>query len=372
MSTLFLYGTLCDAELLALVLGHTPEAQEAHLADYDVTWVEGQPFPMIRALAGARARGIVLRGLCEADLDRLNFYEGGFVYTLAEIHVQTDDGPVAAQMYLPDGQWEPGMPWSLADWQAAWGEITKRTTVEVMDRYGKQSAAEVAGLLPFMRNRGWAQMLAKTPAPQTLRRSMSAGDVEMQIAGEGYDGFFRHRPFEIRYRRFDGAMGDTLRRECFVAYDVALVLPYDPVTDQVLLVEQLRFGPIHRGDPAPWVLEAVAGMVDAGETPQEAARREAVEEAGLQVSELLAAPSGYASPGYTTEFYHNFIGLCDLSERAVAEAGGLAEEHEDIRSHVLTFDHAMALVQSGEINAMPLQMLLLALGARRSELRARA
>ncbi|MBV6637754.1 MAG: tellurium resistance protein, partial [Mameliella sp.] len=84
---------------------------------------------------------------------------------------------------------------------------------------------------------------------------------------------------------------------------------------------------------------------------------------------LLPACKGYASPGYTTEFYHAFVGLCDLSGRD-KRIGGLDEEHEDIRSHVVTFDHAMELIETGEINALPLAMLINWVAARRADLRA--
>jgi len=369
---LFFYGTLCDVPLLEIVLGRTATGVAAHLADHRVTWVANEPFPMIQRAQGAVAEGVLVCDLSDEDVARLSFYEGGYVFDLDDVTVFTEDGLRVAQVFRPVGNWQPGAPWSLPDWQDLWGEITHRTAREVMERFGHQSAETVAGLMPFLRNRAWSQMMSAKPAPQTVRSQMTVSDVEVLSVDEGYSGFFRHRPFRLRYRRFDGRWGEALQRECFIAFDVALVLPYDPITDQVLLIEQLRFGPIHRGDPAPWVLEAVAGMVDARETPEEAARREAVEEAGLHLKALLPAPSGYASPGYTTEYYHNFLGVCDLSAHETGQTGGLSEENEDIRSHILSFDAAMALVSSGEINSMPLQMLLLALAARRAELRATA
>jgi nudix-type nucleoside diphosphatase (YffH/AdpP family) len=119
------------------------------------------------------------------------------------------------------------------------------------------------------------------------------------------------------------------------------------------------------------VFEPIAGLVDAGEDPEDAARREAEEEAGLKLGLLEPMVRVYASPGYSTEFFHCYLGLADLSEFS-ASSGGLASEHEDIRSHVMSFDAAMALVQSGEINAGPLIMMLYWLLAERGRLRASA
>jgi nudix-type nucleoside diphosphatase (YffH/AdpP family) len=371
LSDLFFYGTLRHLPLLELVLGHAPEVEPAQLPDHAVLWAAGQAFPMIVAQPGARAEGLLLRGVSDADRAALDYYEGGFAYELRPVTVETGAGSCAAEVFFPvsEDRWKPGAPWSLDDWLDRWGGVTMRAAQEVMDRRGAYPAREVAGMLPFFRARAWARDIAAEGAPQTLRRASGIEDVDYQgLHGRPYRGFFRIDPFRLRYRRFDGEWSAPLERECFIAFDVALVLPYDPVLDKVLLIEQMRFGPIHRGDPAPWVLEAVAGVIDAGESPEEAARRETVEEAGLEVHALLPACKGYASPGYTTEFYHAFVGLCDLSGRDKG-VGGLDEEHEDIRSHVVTFDHAMELIATGEINALPLAMLINWVAARRADLR---
>nr|WP_254694738.1 NUDIX domain-containing protein [Antarctobacter heliothermus] len=353
------------------MLGRVPDIVPARLPGHAVVWAEGQAFPLVIERDGGMAEGVLVRGLSDEDRAALDFYEGGFVYALHPVNVDTAEGPHAAEVYFPQtDRWRPGADWSLDDWAARWGAVTMGAAREVMDRRGSYDAREVAGMLPFFRARAWAEQIAAKGAPQTVRRASGMEDVDYQgVRGTPYKGFFRIDPFRLRYRRFDGEWSAPLERECFIAFDVALVLPYDPVLDKVLLIEQMRFGPIHRGDPAPWILEAVAGVVDAGEAPEEAARREAVEEAHVDVKELRLACRGYASPGYTTEFYHSYVGLCDLSGRDKGLAG-LDEENEDIRSHVIPFDQAMELVETGEINALPLVMLINWVAARRDQLRA--
>ncbi|MBS0123056.1 NUDIX domain-containing protein [Thetidibacter halocola] len=376
MSALFFYGTLRYRPLLEIVLRDSaPDLRltPALLADHAVHWVADQPFPMILPEPGAEAEGLLAEGLTDAAIARLNFYEGGFAYATRAVSVQTAHGAVAAGVFFPqEGLWQAGAPWSLDDWAARWGEITLGAARDVMARHGVQDSAHVMSLLPFLRSRAWARQIAARGAPATRRKAPDPDALQVEpVPGAGYDGFFGLRVFDVRHRRFDGEWSPMVRRESFIAFDAALVLPYDPVTDRLLLIEQLRYGPILRGDPAPWVLEPVAGLVDAGEEPADAARREAMEEAGLALGDLIPMMRGYASPGYSTEFFHCFLALCDLSQ-VRGGLGGLDAEHEDILSHVLPFDDAMALLDSGEVTAIPLASMLLWLSRWRDRHRASA
>ncbi len=117
------------------------------------------------------------------------------------------------------------------------------------------------------------------PAPATLRRQASADDVVVAELRHPYTWFFGVEEADLRFRRFDGSLSPQVTRAAFISGDAVTVLPYDPVRDCVMLVEQFRFGPYARGDTNPWSLEPIAGRIDAGESPQTAARREAQEEA---------------------------------------------------------------------------------------------
>ena len=353
------------------MLGRQPGPRPARLDGHAVRQAAGQSFPLIVAEPGAVAEGIVVR-VTEEDRARLDFYETGFGYGLQAVTVETAEGPVAALFYRADpGVWQPGGPWSLADWVAREAAITVPAAAELMAHFGRRTAAKALGLYDFYRARAWARHIAQTGAPRQVRSALSTADTEVLSRAEGYDGFFRIAEVDIRARRFDGGWSDPMPRETFISYDAALVLPYDPRADLVLLVEQFRCAPFHRGDPYPWVLEPVAGLVDAGEDPADTARREAVEEAGLTLGDLMPIARVYASPGYSTEFFHCFLGLCDLARHETV-IGGLDSENENIRSHVLPFEQALALIETGEVNAGPLAMMLLWLATRREELRASA
>lgn len=369
---LFFYGTLRHMPLLEIVLGRDAaliDVRPAQLPDHAVNWAEGEIFPMIAAQQGAAAQGLLVQGLSEQDIARLRFYEGGFAYDLSPRVVEIGGAERSAEVFFPArDSWRAGAPWDLQAWRGEWGALSEHAAREVMEHFGQRSAQQIAHLLPFFRARAWAKELAKDGAPSTLRRDMQSGAVSLRKRDDGYAGFFRLETFDVSHTRFDGGQSETLERGAFVAYDAALVLPYDPARDLVMLIEQMRYGPLLRGDPRPWCLEPIAGLVDAGEAPIETARREAVEEAGLVLKDIRPMLKTYASPGYSTEFFHCFLGLCPL-DPAQEGLHGLASESEDIRSHVMPYARAMELLESGEINQAPLAMMLLWLGRQRGELR---
>ncbi|RYI25071.1 MAG: tellurite resistance ADP-ribose pyrophosphatase TrgB, partial [Acetobacteraceae bacterium] len=163
-------------------------------------------------------------------------------------------------------------------------------------------------------------------------------------------------------------MSPWLTREVFVVGDAVTVLPYDPVRDRVLLIEQVRMGPIGRGDPFPWQLETIAGRIDPGEAPEAAARREAVEEAGLTLGALEKVAEYYPTPGAVAEYLYSYVALCDLPE-GVAGVFGAEEEAEDIKGHLLSFDRLVEVMASGEIGNGPLLLTVLWLQQERARLR---
>lgn len=183
-------------------------------------------------------------------------------------------------------------------------------------------------------------------------RGFAAKDVEIQEHRVAFQGHYRIEQFTLRHRTFSGGWSKTLQREMLERGTAAALLPYDPRADAVVLLEQFRIGPFGQGD-APWITEIVAGLVDPGETPEEVARREAKEEAGLAVGRMAPVAAYYPSPGVSSEFVTLFCG--EVDSRQAPEIGGLVEEGEDIRISVWPFADILIGLKSGRFrNAITL------------------
>lgn len=193
--------------------------------------------------------------------------------------------------------------------------------------------------------------------------------VRVEAAEEPFAGYFAVQVSHLRHRTHAGGMSPEMRRETFVSGDAVVVLPWDPRRDRVLLIEQFRMAPFLRGDPQPWLLETVAGRVDAGETVEQAARREAQEEAGLTLTRLFPAINCYPSPGAFGEYLYLFAGVADLPD-GIAGIHGLESEAEDIRGHVIDRADLTRMALEGQLSNGPLATLALWLELRIGTLRA--
>lgn len=177
---------------------------------------------------------------------------------------------------------------------------------------------------------------------------MTNTNVEILEKTTCFEGFFRLERYRLRYRLFRGDWSHPLVREIFERGHAAAVLPYDPIRDEVVLIEQFRAGAL-AAPSGPWLLEIVAGMIEAGEIAQEVIKRESLEEADCVITNLISLYDFWVSPGGTTERIALFCGRTDASHAGGVH--GVSEEGEDIKVHVVTLDVALALLQSGKINS---------------------
>lgn len=196
----------------------------------------------------------------------------------------------------------------------------------------------------------------------------SSDDVDIKRIEEVYRGFFKVSEYHLRFRQFNGEMSETITREVMKRHDAVGVLPYDPVTDEVVMIEQFRAGALNR-DHSPWLLELVAGLVDKDEDLETVARRELEEEAGLALQALKPLYDYMTSPGGSSE--RLYLYCAKVSAANHGKVFGVAEEHEDIKVHVLAADEVFRMVRERQISnaasLVALQWLMLERDALRKE-----
>jgi ADP-ribose pyrophosphatase len=145
------------------------------------------------------------------------------------------------------------------------------------------------------------------------------------------DDFFKVDEFDVSHRQFDGAMSAVQKRLVFERGDAVAVLLFNVDRKSVLLVEQFRLPALigrrrdHPSTDDAWLLEAVAGTIDHGETPEVAAAREAFEETGYRVEALEPVGHFFASPGGTSERIFLYFAQVADADR-VGAGGGLGDE----------------------------------------------
>ncbi|AGT08135.1 NUDIX domain-containing protein [Paracoccus aminophilus] len=255
--------------------------------------------------------------------------------------------------------------WPAADWPAALAAgIAARLVALGPERPAQAIRARLSRIGEWVA----AQLRAADEHPAPVGPATEPR-LEVLSRDEPYQHFFAVEHVRLVHRLNSGGLSVPLDRAVFVSGDATVVLPWDPLRDRVLLIDQFRAGPAVRGDREPWLYETVAGRIDLNESPEDAARREAYEEAGIALRALVPGPHHYPSPGAMAEYLYLFIGIADLPD-GVAGIGGLASEGEDIRSHLVERATFLQMIRRGEIRNGPLLVLGLWLDAEAARLQA--
>lgn len=142
-----------------------------------------------------------------------------------------------------------------------------------------------------------------------------------------YEGFFKLHKINFNHKKHNGSWNNNVSREIFSGAHVSTLLPYDPIKKKILLLKQFRAGVIERTKD-PIITEIVAGIIDKGENPEEAAKRECKEETGCEVKKIIDIFSYFPAPGSSQSYYHFFLGEVDSfkGDRIL----GQESENEDI------------------------------------------
>jgi ADP-ribose pyrophosphatase len=168
-----------------------------------------------------------------------------------------------------------------------------------------------------------------------------------------FDGFFKVNQVTFKHTLYRGGWSEPLEREVFERGNCVAVLLYDPKRDEVVIIEQVRAGALKLGAKQAWLLEIVAGAIEEGETAEDVAYRESIEESGCKVQELIKIMDFFTSPGGTSELLTLFCGKVDTTN--VGGIRGLEHEHEDIAVKAVAFNEVCELLENGKLlSAIPI------------------
>ena len=198
-----------------------------------------------------------------------------------------------------------------------WSEVGREESLAlaalVMQSCGVVPATKLKARLGSLRVEAASRVRAAGAALRGLR--VGTGEVEAEVPRPSHSGFFGLDVHRLRHRRFDGGMSPWITREVFVVGDAVTVLPYDPVRDRVLLIEQMRIGAVGPRRPAAL---AVGGDCRPDRSGRDPGRCGAARGGGGGGPGAWSAGDGWPSttptPGAVAEYLYSFVALCDLPD----------------------------------------------------------
>jgi ADP-ribose pyrophosphatase len=181
---------------------------------------------------------------------------------------------------------------------------------------------------------------------------LTSNDVEIVQSDVIYEGHMKLMKYQLKYRLFAGGWSPVIIRELFQSRHAVGVLLFDPIRDEIVLIEEFRLGALDQEtqekQKSPWILELVAGIIEPNEALVDVATRESKEEAGCEVLDLIPMIEYWTSPGISSGRFSLFCGRVDSTN--AGGIFGLSHEHEDIRAHVFPKAFVYNALKTGEIN----------------------
>lgn len=149
------------------------------------------------------------------------------------------------------------------------------------------------------------------------------------------------------YQKKDGSW-QKQERDIFDIDNASTLLLYNPEKRTIVLTWQFRVPTYVNGNKSGMLLETCAGLLDTGETPEQCAIREALEETGYRIPGAKKIFEAYMTPGSVTGIVYFFIAPY-TDEMKVTDGGGHVHEQENIEVHEMPFDEVYAMMERGEI-----------------------
>jgi nudix-type nucleoside diphosphatase (YffH/AdpP family) len=161
------------------------------------------------------------------------------------------------------------------------------------------------------------------------------------------DDFFKVEEAYLHFEKFNGEMSPLVRCLSLERGNSISVLVFNRSTETLILISQFRYPTLQNSHG--WTIEAIAGMVDPGEAPEQSARREVQEETGLNIETFEPITTFYPSPGGSSEQIYLYYSEVSGEQAKYKETGGLSGSGEDIKVIELTLGEALAKIKTGDI-----------------------
>ncbi len=161
-----------------------------------------------------------------------------------------------------------------------------------------------------------------------------------------YSGFFSLNKYEFIHQKHDGNWTNKVQREIFSGAHVSTLLPYDPIKEEIILIQQFRAGVISRYDE-DYLYEIVAGIIDNNESPEQTAKRECLEETGCEVNKIIPIQSYFPAPGSSESYYHLYLGY--INSFHGERIKGLESENENILVKAFKVDQVRKMLKDKRI-----------------------
>jgi len=163
-----------------------------------------------------------------------------------------------------------------------------------------------------------------------------------------FNEFFKIDRVDLKHEKFDNDEWIHVRRYHMNRPDAVAIVLENVETKKIILVDQFRYASLKQSERNGWLLEIVAGLIDHGETPEECARREIMEETGFQVGTLKKITTYFPSAGISDERVHLFYAQVDNSCK-IAPGGGVQDEQEDLAILEVEFNELLDQIEDGTI-----------------------
>jgi GDP-mannose pyrophosphatase NudK len=169
------------------------------------------------------------------------------------------------------------------------------------------------------------------------------------------DNWYTLKKITYEYSKPDGTL-QTQSREAYDRGNGAVILLYNTEQKTIILTRQFRLPSFINGNATGMLIEACAGLLDK-DNPEDCIKRETEEETGYKITDVRKIFEAYMSPGSVTEILYFFIAEYSDSMK-VHEGGGIEHEHENIEVLEINIQHAMDMIDTGEIKDAKTIMLL--------------